>query len=157
MVNKTFIIICVVVAVVFFIFGGGAVFCFYKLQSVKPQNPFGTPSQLSQSDQTIKELSSNVIVSTLADGQVSDINGQNVTLASGGASIPIPFTASTEVDAIDTSALASQDNGQKQVDLSYIKVGDELSVNFNVLSDGSFNVTSAFDSGPASSSAQVGQ
>ena len=134
--------IMVLIAVISFITGGYASFYVRgnKQQAVVSQKQEqGDPKKCAVMETAVKNISSNVIDSSLAFGKVSKISGKNITLASGDESVVFSLTDSSKIYIIDTSTKSN-----KEVDLSQMKVGDYLSINFNVLPDGSMQIASAF-------------
>ena len=134
-----FLAICILAAIIVFVVGGGIAFYLYgtktpqqKITSNLPQT--NTPNVF---EQTIKNLSSGVIVSSLAYGQITNVSGKNLTLTNGGDILTVPFSDSAKIYTA----------GNKEINFSDLKTGTNLSVNIKILPDGSIQAMSAFVSG----------
>ena len=143
MMKKT-LIISLLVGLIFLILVGVSIFYLSKFQSEKNitnQNPFDQEFSAQQPAQT---LSSNAIISVVAFGKVSNIDGSNVTLTNRGDSIKILFPDSAEI----TYSNIASNQSVRPIDFNEIKIGDELNVNLKISQDGTIQAISAHDSGP---------
>jgi len=143
MIKKT-LIISLSAGLIVLILVGVSISYLFKLQAEKDtnnQNPF---DQEFSSQQSTQALSSNTIISVVAFGKVSNIDGLNVTLTNRGDSITILFPDSAEI----TYSNIASDQSVKLINFNEIKIGDELNVNLKISQDGAIQATSAFDSGP---------
>jgi hypothetical protein len=127
------LVILIIVAIVFFVVGGGV--------GVMYQNQMGVvPANEAPKIQAVQTLSSKVIPSITAFGQVSSIEGKDVTLTFGGDSLKIKVRDDAQIYLPATST--TDQNGkpvtsaQQTAKFSDIKVGDNVSVNLKLLPDG---------------------
>jgi len=140
-----FTTVLIFIVIILLIIAGGFIFYSYETQlSGQVGQVLQQAGGSSQASQIVKNLSSGVIVSTLAYGQVSNISGKNVTLTSGDSSLAIPFTDSTQVYTIVPPTSGGQGGSNQASDFSQIQVGQNLSVNIKILPDGSLQAVSAF-------------
>jgi hypothetical protein len=130
--NKNLIIL-VIVAIVIFVIGFGLGF-FLNSQNSAPKVNNNNVANL------IGLLSLKTVPSITAFGQVSKIEGKNVTLFFNGDSMTIPVISSARINSVDSS----KNNAQQEAKFENIKVGDALSVGLKVLPDGSLQGTSVF-------------
>jgi len=91
-----------------------------------------------QMQDTIKVLNSKTTPSALAYGLITKIEGRNITISSGGDSstIKIRDDASIIIPVTDSDDPNVNTTVQKNVDFSYIKVGDTVNINLKVGSEG---------------------
>ena len=124
--NKTTSIVLIIISgLVFLVLGGGMGFL-YKTLQVSPQ--------IKKTTAIIKDLSSKTVLSTVAYGQVSKIEGKDITLSYSGDSIKVSMKENSPV-----YSFANDSTGkpvQKQVDLKEIKIGDNLNITIKLLPDG---------------------
>lgn len=121
--NKNLILI-IIGALFFLTLGGGLGILYQQQKEILPVKE--TPKT-----QAVQTLSSKVIPSITAFGQVSNIDGRNLTLTFGGDNLTIKINDSAQIylPATKTSA-------QQTAQFSDIKKGDNVSVNVKLLSDG---------------------
>ncbi len=131
--NKSLILI-IAGAVVIFVLGGGLGISYQAQKS-------GT-SGSSNSDAVVKTLSSKVVPSIIAYGEVTNIQGKNITLSYGSDSIIIPVNDDSQIFSFGQSADTKTPPVQKKVTFAEIKKGDSLNVNLKLLSDGTIQGTS---------------
>ena len=93
-----------------------------------------SPQQIEKTTATIKDLSSKIILSSVAYGQVSKIEGRDITLSYNGDSIKINITENIPIYSFTNDSAGK--SVQKKVDLKVIKIGDTLNITIKVLPDG---------------------
>jgi hypothetical protein len=127
------LVVLIIVAFVFFGLGGGL--------GVLYQNQMGVvPANEAPKIQAVQTLSSKVIPSITAFGEVSSVEGKDITLTFGGDSLKIKVRDDAQIYLPATST--TDQNGkpvtsaQKTAEFSDIKVGDNVSVNLKLLPDG---------------------
>jgi len=123
--KKTSIILLVIGGLFFLILGGG-LGIFYQSQKNALQTPEGN-SKLK----AVQVLSSKVIPSITAYGQIANIDGRNITLTFGGDSLNVKIND----DAI-VYLPSSESSPQQIAKFEDIKKGDNVSVNLRLLPDG---------------------
>lgn len=129
------IILATILAIVFFLVGGGAGMLYQKQQSDFYESLHGVAN--------LKTLSSGVIASIAAYGQVDKIDGRNITLSYSGSSLTIPVSESASIVSVVSSVGEIKKMGsQKQANFSDIKEGENLSINIKISADGSITGTS---------------
>lgn len=122
--NKTTSIV-LITGLLCLVLGGGIGFL-YKTLQISPQ--------MKKTTAIIEALSSKTVLSTVAYGQVSNIEGKDITLSYNGDSIKISMTGNSPV-----YSFANDSTGkpvQKKVDLKEIKIGDNLNITIKLLPDG---------------------
>lgn len=123
------LVIFAVIGLVIFIVGGGLGILYQSKN----------PAQVVKI-QAVQTLSSKVIPSITAFGQVSNIDGKNITLSFGGDSLTIKIRDDAQVYLPATST--TDKNGkpvispQQTAQFSDIKKGENVSVNLKLLPDG---------------------
>lgn len=127
--NLTIIIIVAVVAIVV----GGVLGM--SMQSAKDASSVSMASKLQPA---VKTLSSKVVPSIVAYGQVSDMQGRNITLNYGGDSITVPIAENSNVYSFVAPVAGSKTTTptQQKVQFAEIKKGDSLNVSLKLLPDG---------------------
>ncbi|MCX6721059.1 MAG: hypothetical protein NT026_00425 [Candidatus Staskawiczbacteria bacterium] len=139
--NKTVILI-IVIAIVMFFAGGGV-----GMMVQNPLNLTPAPAPTANTNAsaanatataTIKALSSKVVPSITAYGKVTSINGNKITLSSGGDSIIMNVIENVPV--FSSMQQIGLPNAQNQPKLGFkdIKKGDILNITLKVLPDGQF-------------------
>ncbi|MDO8619408.1 MAG: hypothetical protein Q7R49_05715 [Candidatus Daviesbacteria bacterium] len=129
--NRSLIILSIIGALCIFAVGGG-LGVFYQMQTQK-----NIPQVISKPQEVnalIKALSSKVVTYMTTRGEVTKIDGKDITLSSGGDSIKI-----TTIENIPTFPYigdGSQKPVQGKTGLKEIKVGDNLSIIIKILPDG---------------------
>lgn len=131
--NKTTLIVLMAISgLVFLVLGGGIGFL-YKTLQISPQ--------IKKTTAIIEALSSKTVLSTVAYGQVSKIEGRDITLSYDGDSIKISMAENTPVYSFVNDSTGK--SIQKKVDLKQIKIGDSLNITIKLLSDGQIQSQSA--------------
>jgi len=130
--EKKFIIIVLIFAVMFFT---GGVLTGFAWQSV-----VNAGAKLPQKAAAVQTLSSKIIPSITAFGNVSKIDGRKITLSYQGDSLAINIKEGAEVylpsKTVNDANGKAQTIPQKQVSFEDIKVGQNVSVNIKLLADG---------------------
>jgi len=131
--DKKTSIVLFVISAVFFVLGGGLGVLYQEQKSV---------SEIQDSPKTkaVQTLSSKVIPSITAFGQLTNIDGRNVTLTFGGDSLTVKIRDDAQIYLPATTTKDSKGNPvtapQQTAKFSDIKVGDNVSVNLKLLPDG---------------------
>ena len=129
---------------------------------ISQSNDTTTLPQIGQQSmvQAIKDLSSKVVPSLSAYGTVTKIDGQSVTLSYQGDSMVLPIKPDAKVyslaaspTTVRTGSTAKSASTTQQIAFQNIKIGDNLSVNFKVLSSGNLEGFSAIVLPPAAPAA----
>ena len=125
------LIIALALLIVGFILGGALGF---MLQL--PKDSLQPGNNAAKMEAVVKSLSSNVVPSIVAFGEVSKIGGRNITLTYNEASITIAIKDDAQIYSFSSSG--SQSGAAKQTSALFkdIKNGDRVSVNLRVLPDG---------------------
>ena len=126
--NLTIIIVVAVVAVIIGLALG---------MNLSPKS-VAEKSQSTKFESAVKALSSKVIPSIIAYGQVSKIENKNITLTYNKETLTIPLTQSTSIYSFVAPATGSKTATptQKKAAFSEIKVGDSLNITLKLLPDG---------------------
>ena len=137
--DKKNLIIILVVALVSVIVGG-ALGMF--LQSAKDAPAILTAEKLQP---VVKSLSSKVVPSIMAFGQVEKIDGRKITITYNKETLEVPFKDSAIIYTFNPPTTTSKTDkpGQIKVSFSEIKVGDNLSVTVKLLPEGVISGESA--------------
>ena len=123
--ERKFIISAIIGALFFFVLGGG-------LGVYYASEAGGVPgSKAAVKTQAVQTLSSKVIPSITAYGQVSKIDGKNITLNYGGDSLTIKLRDDAQIFFPSTATTP-----QKMAKFEDIKVGQNVSMNIKLLPDG---------------------
>lgn len=118
---------------------GAGLGIFYQTQQAPQFAQAGSSVQTMAA--TISKLSSGLVPSIVAYGQVTNINGQNLTLSFANQSMTIgmaqnvpvySFTPSTSSTALKSNVVSAQ----KAITLSDIKKGDYANVTIKILPNG---------------------
>lgn len=141
--NKASLVILVIIGVLLFLVGGG-LGIFYQAQK--------DASQIKKAE-TIDILSSSVIPSIVAYGQVTKIQGRNITLTFDNESIIVPIAQNAPVYSFNQSA-GQASSVQKQGDISQIKSGDYLNISIGLSQDGKIEGATVVILPPVGSSVQ---
>ena len=120
--NKANLTILILLGVILFLVGGG-IGIFYQMQKD------------SSGDTVIKALSSKVIPSIVAYGQVTEINGRNITIFYSGETLTVPIAQDAQVSSF-TQANGQTGSTQQQSSFNQIKKGDSINISIKVSSDG---------------------
>jgi len=121
------LVLIIIIALVFFVLGGGAGVYFI---SQTPLTKEGAANQIA-----LKTLSSKVIPSIVAYGEVTNISGKNVTVAYAGDSATVAIANSAQVYSFIQQA-GSASPTQQKTDFAAIKKGDTLNIALKLLADG---------------------
>jgi hypothetical protein len=105
-------------------------------------------SQTEKAVEAVKFLSSKTVPSIVAYGQVTKIDGRNITLFYSGDSITINMDANSQVYLFVNDSTGKP--VQKKVEFGEIKVGDNLNITLKLLVDGQLQGQSVFILSPAS-------
>jgi flagellar basal body-associated protein FliL len=128
--NKTSLTILIIVGVVIFLVGGG-LGILYRTQN---------PSEKYQKLETaVATLSSKAVPSIAGYGQVTNIDGKNITLSYSEDSLTINISEKAVIYSFVASAPAK--NGatsgtQKEVEFNAIKKGDYVNIGLKLSPDG---------------------
>ena len=124
--NKTTSIVFITVFGLVLLLLGGSIGFLYKTLQISPQ--------MEKTAAVIKDLSSKTVLSTVAYGQVSKIEGIDITLSYDTDSIKISMAENSPVYSFvnDSKGVPVQ----KKVDLKQIKIGDSLNITIKLLPDG---------------------
>lgn len=125
-INSTYLIFGLVCLIL-----GGVTGFLYKTLQVLPQQ---LSPQMEKATATIKDLSSKIIVSSVAYGQVSKIESRNITLWQNGDSLKINIPESIPIYSFVNNSEGK--SVQIKVDFKAVKVGDTLNIVIKVLPDG---------------------
>lgn len=122
--TKTNLVILVIFGVLLFILGGG-LGVLYKKQTD------------AEKVAAIKILSSKVIPTITSYGDVTKIEGRNVTLTYSGDSLTVALKDGARIFSFKNQASGSgAATGQQKTDISELKVGDNVSMEIVVSPDG---------------------
>ena len=126
--NLTIIIVVAVVAVIIGLALG---------MSLSKTSVVNNP-QSNKFESAVKALSSKVIPSIIAYGQVTKIENKNITLTYNKETLTIPLTQSTSIYSFVAPVAGSKTAAptQKKSAFSEIKVGDSLNITIKLLPDG---------------------
>jgi len=122
--DKSKLITTIVAAVLFFVLGGGIVVLY--------QAP-----KIEKLEAALSQLSSKTVPSITAYGQVTKIDGKNVSIAYSGSSMTVKITDNAQIYSSDNVAAS-----QQKVAFSNIKVGDNIIIGLKLYSDGKIEGTS---------------
>lgn len=132
--NKTTLIVSLIIAGVFLLLLGMGLGILYKTQQISPQ--------LKKTTAVINALSSKTVPSIVAYGEVTKIEGRDITLAYSGDSIKVNMEENSQVYSFVNDS--SGKPIQKKVELKEIKVGDNLNITLKVLPDSQLQGQSVF-------------
>jgi len=127
--DRTSLITIVIVAVIVFIIGGGLGIAYQSQKGV-------TTGGAVSAQEVVKTLSSKVVPSIIAYGNVSDIQGKNITLSYGTESIIVAVTDNAQIFTFTQSADPKVAPTQTKTDFSKIKKGDSLNISLKLLPTG---------------------
>lgn len=127
--NLTIIIVVAVVAVIV----GGVLGM--GMQTAKDSSAVSAAAKLQPA---VKTLSSKVIPSIIAYGQVTNIQDRNITLTYGGDSITVPVGNNSNIYSFIPPAAGSKTATptQQKVQFGEIKKGDSLNISVKLSADG---------------------
>lgn len=92
--------------------------------------------------EAVKALSSKTVPSIVAYGQVTKIDGRDITLSYNGDNITITIDANGQVYSFVNDSTGKP--VQKKVEFKEVKVGDNLNITLKLLSDGQLQGQSVF-------------
>lgn len=97
-----------------------------------------TDPQLEKETTVIKTLSSEMIPSITAYGEVTSIDGQNITLSYAGNTMTVSVADGVKVFSFVKTSEEKEisGSGSKEVEFKDIKKGDTLNINLKLMSDG---------------------
>lgn len=124
--NKALTIVAVLII---FVLGGGAG-VFYQSQADAP-----ALTKVAKADELIKNVSSGIIPSMVAYGQISKIEGRVVTLTYGGNTLAINVKQDAPVYSF-TQTTGSTTPSQQKVDFSAVKTGNSVNIVLKMLASG---------------------
>jgi hypothetical protein len=129
-INPGKVILSIAILLVVFLMGGG-LGIMYQAQKT-PASP-AVPQQVTPP--IVKQLSSKIFATITAYGQITDINGTNITLTYAGDTTTIKVKDNVIVYSFVTDSKGVP--SQKTIDFNQLKKGDSVNVNCVLLSDGS--------------------
>lgn len=128
------IVLLLIAVLVIFVLGGGLGIS-YQTQKNSP-----LLEKAAQSEAVIKNLSSKTVLSIVAYGQVTNIQGRNITLLYAGDSLTVRIKEDSMIYSLVTLPAAQKGavvaSTQKQAEFKDIKKGDNLNVTLRLLPDG---------------------
>ena len=124
--NKIGIITLIIVGVVLFV-AGGVVGIFYQIQKDAPQ---------ALKAETTNSLASAVIPSIVAYGNVTRIEGRNITLSNSGDSLAVDVKDGAQVISFTNGAGSATGPVQQVASFNDVKVGSTINISVKVLPDG---------------------
>ena len=131
--SKNLIILLIIGAVFIFVLGGG-LGVLYQTQKDAPQIKKSQAAELA-----LKGLTLKVVQPITAYGQVSKVEGRNVTLTSGGESLTIRIKENASIfSSVQTDSLAkgAKDTITKKIGLKDVRIGDNLIITMKLFPDG---------------------
>lgn len=132
---KTILIVLLLLAVlVIFVLGGG-VGVFYQTQKDSP-----LLAQAERAEATVKNLSSKTVLSIVAYGQVTNIQGRDITISYLGDSLIVRVKENSMIYSLVAPSVtqkgATAASTQQQAEFKDIKKGDNLNIVLRLLPDG---------------------
>lgn len=125
-------IILLVVAILFVLIAGAGIVIFYQSQlAVSPQSQVSS-AQVDKMSAVIQLLSSKTIPSIVAYGQVTKINGKNITLTNSGDSLNVKIRDDAQIYSFTQSATAPV---QQKAAFQDIKTGVNINISLKLLPD----------------------
>ena len=133
-------ILFVIIILVVFLIGGGIGILYQSNQS----NISG--SQAQKNAVVVKDLSSNLVPSVVAYGQVADIQGKELTLSFSGDTLKVLIRDDAQISTIGGLAPSAKTTTSNQAGLNFsdIKTGDSVSVNMKLSADGVWEGVAVF-------------
>jgi len=131
--DKTTIIILITAILVSLVLGAG-LGIFYQMQKDATKIQAGEKNAAA-----IKDLSSDLVLSAVVYGEVSAINGKNITLSYNGKTMQVEIAADATIYSVPTTSGSSQTpiTTLPKAKISDIKTGNILNITMKVLPDGS--------------------
>lgn len=118
-----------------FIVGLGSGFLYAQQASLWPQQNSSQIASAQAMATAIKSLSSKLISGIHAYGRITQINPQNIVLSDNGNNLAIKIGSATQVSTFASSV-------EKKIDISALKLADNLNVTLNLLPDGTLTASS---------------
>ncbi|MEK7658529.1 MAG: hypothetical protein AAB352_01530 [Patescibacteria group bacterium] len=129
--NKSLAFLLVIGGVIIFILGGGAG-VFYQTQQTQQNIPPNNEAVAATT--AVKSLSSKVIPSIVAFGEVASISGRNITLKNAGESLIIKIDENAQISSFNAVPVKGTNTPtQGKAEFKDIKVGNTLSINLRLL------------------------
>lgn len=137
--NKNLIIVIVLIVVGLGLLAGGYFGgILYQQEKNKPE--LEKLERLEKAEKTVKAVSSKVVASVVAFGEVTKISNKTITLTYGGESLEIRVKEDAQIYSFE--ALTPPKQGitampeQKKAEFSDIKVGSQVNAIIKILQDG---------------------
>ena len=127
--DKATVIILITAVLVSLVLGAG-LGIFYQMQKDAAKIQAGEKNAAA-----IKDLSSGMVPSIVAYGEVSAINGRNITLSFNGKTMQIEISKDAKIYS-STPNTGSTATTLPRAKINDIKAGDRLNITMKVLSDG---------------------
>lgn len=128
--DKTNTIILVLIGAVLFSVGGGLGIIYQSQKNYSEENIF-------------KALSSEVVSSIVAYGEVTEINGRNITLIFNNDSFTIYISEKAKIYSFKQTD-DQESSSKKELEFNQIKKGDILNVSMKIYSDGTIEGSNVF-------------
>jgi hypothetical protein len=139
-----FVIITVIIGIIVLFTG----FCIGSLSNTSITNT-AIVEKDAKLQTAINALSSGMVVSAVAQGNVTKISGKTLTLTSGTDSMDILIADNAQIFSFAPSGTASNAATPTKVNFLSIKTGDQLNVNIQVSASGDIQGTSVLIIPPA--------
>jgi pectate lyase len=133
--NKTNLVILILIGAVIFVLGGGLGISY---QSQK------TAAELEKTQTLVKALSSKIISSIAVQGNVTAIDGKNITLNLEEENLTVSIKDDAKIYSFDFSVEEGKIPIQQELGLQDIKKGDRVNVGLKVSQDGQLEGVSVF-------------
>ena len=124
--NKITLIVSSIIAGFFLLLLGGGLGILYQKQQALPQ--------LEKTTAVIKSLNSKTVPSIVAYGQVTKVEGRDISLSYSGDSIKVTMEENSSIYSFINDSVGKPI--KKKVEFKEIKIGDNLSITIKPLSDG---------------------
>lgn len=138
--NKIILIVSSIIAGLLLLALGVSLGVSYQTQQASISSP--QLDQLEKTTAAVKFLSSKTVPSIVAYGQVTKIEGRDITLFYSGDSIKVSMEENSLIYSFVNDSQGKPT--QKQVELKEIKVGDNLNITLKLLPDGQLQGQSVF-------------
>ncbi len=130
------VVLFIILAIAIFVIGGGLGVLYQTQQNTVA--PVANTQCTEKMALAVKALSSQLVSSIIAYGQVENINGRNITLSSEGKNLTVSIENNATISLVVASAKNSQTT-TKTMTLQDIKKGDSLNIDLKVSPDGSLS------------------
>ena len=120
--SKNFLIIIIIIVIAVLLLVSSFLVGFYFSQK--------EPLKIGGTENIVKIVNSKVIPSIIANGIVTEISGRIITLSSNEESLDINIREDAKIYSLRDIS------GEINPTFEFIKVGDNLSINIKILSDG---------------------